>query len=137
MKNTILILLLFLSFVTFSQNETDWKYIANAKDGSEIYVKIENISSYRREAWVKMTNPVVSKKSKNGKIIKTGGGYMLAFWSINCEDKTFSLSNRITYNSSGKVISVGNNYDDPQDERIIPDTVGEYIFRYICDYSSE
>ena len=137
MKNNYLAICLLIFTSMFAQENNEWKYIANAQDGSEIYVKMESTNSYLKEAWVKMTNPVKSNKTKTGKIIKSGGGYSLGYWKVNCEEKTFSLSSRMTYSSKGNVISQGEEYNDPRDERIIPDTVGEAIFKYICNSGSE
>lgn len=137
MRKLILAITLIISTFAFAQDETGWKYIGDTNDGSEIYVKIESIDTYLKEAWVKMTNPVISKKNKVGKIIKSGGGYSIGYWAVKCEDKTFSLSSRMKYNSKGAVLSQGEEYLDPRDERIIPDTVGEHIFKYICNYKSE
>ena len=137
MKNNYLAICLLIFTSMFAQEETGWKYIGNAKDGSDLYVKMESLDSYTKEAWVKMTNPVTSKKTKSGKTIKSGGGYSLGYWKVKCEDKTYGISSRMKYSSKGNVISQGEEYYDPQDERIIPDTVGEAIFKYICNYSSE
>lgn len=133
----ITILFLLIPIFTFSQEDFDWKYIGDTKDGSEVYVKIESIDSYSKEAWVKMTNPIVSKKTKSGKVVKSGGGYTLSYWEVDCGDKKISVSNRMAYSSRGNVIAQGEKYNDLSNERVIPDTVGEAIFKYICSYSSE
>jgi hypothetical protein len=137
MKKIITLITLIISTLTFAQEETAWEYIGVTDNNSEIYVKIEKSSTYEHEAWVKMTIPVTSKKSKSGKFIKSGGGYKLAYWDIQCENKTFSTSSRITYNSKGVVISRGEVYDDLNNERVIPDTIGDFIFKYICNYTTE
>ena len=137
MKNIYLIICLLICTLTYSQEDSSWKYLGDSTDGSEIFMKLEDDSSNYKEAWIKTKKPFSSKKNKQGKIVKTGGGYTMGFWKVNCSEKTYSITNRITYNSKGNAISEGEEYYDPRDERVIPDTVGEAIFSNICNNSSE
>ena len=125
--------LLFLLFSTliYSQ-ETEWSYLGDTNDGEGIYLKLEQDNSYSKKAWVKFVKPITSKKNKQGKTIKVGGGYTIGLWTVDCTDKVYSINSRLTYNSKGAVISEGESYNDPERENIIPDTVGEFIFKNIC-----
>ena len=132
MKKIILAITLMISTLTFAQEETDWSYIGDTNNSEGIYLKIEQDNSYSKKAWVKFVKPITSKKNKQGKLIKVGGGYTIGLWTVDCDEKVFSINSRLTYNSKGLVISKGESYNDPERENIIPDTVGEFIFKNIC-----
>ena len=132
MKKIILAITLMISTLTFAQEETDWSYIGDTNNSEGIYLKIEQDHSYSKKAWVKFVKPITSKKNKQGKLIKVGGGYTIGLWTVDCDEKVFSINSRLTYNSKGLVISKGESYNDPERENIIPDTVGEFIFKNIC-----
>ena len=132
MEKIILAITLMISTLTFAQEETDWSYIGDTNNGEGIYLKIEQDNSYSKKAWVKFVKPITSKKNKQGKLIKVGGGYTIGLWTVDCDEKVFSINSRLTYNSKGLVISKGESYNDPERENIIPDTVGEFIFKNIC-----
>ena len=132
MKKIILAITLMISSLTFAQEETDWTYLGDTNDGESIYLKLEQDNSYSKKAWVKFVKPITSKKNKQGKLIKVGGGYTIGLWTVDCDDKVYSINSRLTYNSKGTVISQGESFYDPERENIIPDTVGEFIFKNIC-----
>ena len=132
MEKIILAITLMISTLTFAQEETDWSYIGDTNNSEGIYLKIEQDNSYSKKAWVKFVKPITSKKNKQGKLIKVGGGYTIGLWTVDCDEKVFSINSRLTYNSKGLVISKGESYNDPERENIIPDTVGEFIFKNIC-----
>ena len=132
MKKIILAITLMISTLTFAQEDTDWSYLGDTNDGEGIYIKLEQDNSYSKKAWVKFVKPITSKKNKQGKLIKVGGGYTIGLWTVDCDDKVYSINSRLTYNSKGIVISEGESYNDPERENIIPDTVGEFIFKNIC-----
>lgn len=137
LKTKLLLLFLFFSSFIYAQENMNWKYLGDTNDGSEIYMKIENNDSYQKHAWIKTKKAFSSKKNKKDKIIKIGGGSTIGYWIVNCSEKTYSITNRISYNSKGTVISESDQYNDPSDERVIPDTVGEAIFTNICNYTPE
>jgi hypothetical protein len=131
MKKILLTLLFFIVYSkSFSQND-DFQYVVSAKDGTEVYVLFEKDNYGIKEFWVKMIPPFKNVKNKKGKLIKTGGGYTLEFFKMNCSDKTYSTSDGIKYNQNGDVVQT--NYYETFDEKIIPGTVLSGVYKYICE----
>ena len=135
-KKLYLLILLLSSLSIYSQESDEWKYLGDKNDGSEVFMKIESSTEYSKEAWIKTVKSFSSKKNKQGKLVKIGGGCTMALWTVNCSSKTYSISHRLEYNSKGSVIDRGLEYNDPTDERVIPETIGEAIFTNIC-YDNE
>lgn len=128
--NFFLALLLFLSFSKiYSQNE-DFTYVTSSTNGEDYSVLIKKIDDYSTEIWVKNTVPIKSRKTKSGKIIKTGGGYKLTFMSIKCGDSTYDLGESIAYDKNGNVTSTT---DIPSyDKRVVPGSVMSAIYDFVC-----
>lgn len=128
MKKILLILILLFTSKIYSQNN-DFVYVTSAKDGTEVYVKQEDEVFNTKHFWIKMTNPVKKVKSKSGKYIKSGGGYTMQFMKLDCSDKTYSTSDGVMYNTSGKVVR---EVFDLYNERVIPGSIMEGIYNYVC-----
>ena len=92
-------------------------------------MKFEDEIFNTKNFWVKMTNPIKTIKNKSGKYIKSGGGYTLQFMKLDCSYKTYSATDGVTYNSSGKVVR---ETFDLYNERVIPGSIMEGIYRYVC-----
>ena len=57
MKNIYLIICLLICTLTYSQEDSSWKYLGDSTDGSEIFMKLEDDSSNYKEAWIKTKKP--------------------------------------------------------------------------------
>lgn len=125
-----LTLLLILSFSKiYSQNE-EFTYVTSSKNGEYYSVLIIKINDYSTELWVKKTEPIISKKNKSGKIIKTGGGYSLTFMTIKCGDSTYDLGESIAYDQNENIKS---NIDIASYEnRVVPGSVMSAIYNFVC-----
>ena len=125
-----LTLLLILSFSKiYSQNE-EFTYVTSSKNGEDYSVLIIKINDYSTELWVKKTEPIISKKNKSGKIIKTGGGYSLTFMTIKCGDSTYDLGESIAYDQNENIKS---NIDIASYEnRVVPGSVMSAIYNFVC-----
>ena len=94
-----------------------------------MFVKQEDEVYDIKHYWVKLTNPLKTVKHKSGKYIKTGGGYTMQFMKLDCSDKTYSASNGVIYNSSGKVVR---ETFDLYNERVIPGSIMEGVYDFVC-----
>ncbi len=115
---------------SFSQDD-EFKYVASSRDGTEVYVLFERDSYGTKEFWVKMVAPIKTIKNKKGKLIKTGGGYILTFFKMNCSSKTYSTSDGLEYNKEGEVIR--RNFFDVYNEKVIPGTILSGVYKYVCE----
>lgn len=132
MKAKLFFSFLFLYFanLSFSQTDEDFILAASAKDGSEYYVYIEKVNYDSKDIWVKNPIPVKSVKNKKGKLIKSGGGYTLAFMKVNCSDREYDLIQTIAYDKNG---NVKENYEnDSYGNKVIPGSIMSGIFEYVC-----
>lgn len=107
-----------------------FKYVADSKDGSIYSVLIEKRTFNNTEIWVKNTIPIKSVKNSKGKVVKSGGGHALTYMVINCNDKEYTIEEKVTYNSKGdvlkseKIMSFNN--------RIVPGSVMSAIYSKVC-----
>lgn len=131
MKKILPIILLFIiSSKSFSQND-EFQYVASAKDGTEVYLYFEKENGDIKEFWLKIVNPIKTGKNKKGKLIKTGGGSSVQFYKLNCSEKTYSTSDGVIYDRNGEAIE--KIYIDSYDDRIIPGTIMNAVYKYICE----
>ena len=124
-------LLLIISNKSFSQSDDEFQYVTKSTDGTEVYIHFEKENYGTKEFWIKWVIPIKSTKNKNGKIIKSGGGHVLEYCKLDCSDKTYSLSDTIKYDRNGKAI--GDNYSETYNEKVIPGSVMNGIYRFICE----
>lgn len=125
-------LLLIISMKSFSQSDDEFQYITSSTSGTEVYVHFEKDNNGTKEFWLKMTEPLKTVKSKNGKIINTGGGYTLEYINMNCNEKDYSSSNALKYDKKGTA-SQRPEYYDTYDVKIVPGSVMSAVYRYICE----
>lgn len=127
----LLLLILFIPFLVFSQEGFEYAITGNEVD---YYVKIEsdvdnNMGIYT-DFWLKYANPVRRIKLKNGKYATKNGGYTLAYMTIWCSGKTHETKEITKYNNDGNVIARD---DFPTSARkIIPGSVIEGIYKKVC-----
>ncbi len=117
---------------SFSQSDDEFQYITSSTSGTEVYVHFEKDNNGTKEFWLKMTEPLKTVKSKNGKIINTGGGYTLEYINMNCNEKDYSSSNALKYDKKGTA-SQRPEYYDTYDVKIVPGSVMSAVYRYICE----
>lgn len=101
LKKIFILSLLLSSSISFSQNDDEFEYVTSSTSGNLIYVHFEKDNYGTKEFWLKITEPSKSIKSKNGKIIKSGGGYTLEYCKMNCTDKDYSISDLVRYDKNG------------------------------------
>jgi len=131
MKKILLTILLFTFYgESFSQND-EFQYVTSTKDGTEIYLYFEKDNDGIKEFWLKMINPIKTVKNKKGKLIKTGGDSSVQFYKLNCSEKRYSTSDGVIYDREGKVIQ--KIYINSYDDKIIPGTVLNVVYRYVCE----
>jgi hypothetical protein len=124
------LLLILISQKSLSQND-EFTYVASATDGTEVYVLYERDNYGTKEFWVKMVKPVKTVKNKKGKFIKSGGGYTLAFFKMDCSTKTYSTSDGVEYNRNGQVVN--RSFIDVYDEKVIPGSVLSAVYKFVCE----
>ncbi|AIN75171.1 hypothetical protein O8E88_000461 [Flavobacterium psychrophilum] len=132
MKKILFIFLLFISIKSFSQSDDEFQYITSSASGTQVYVHFEKDNYGTKEFWLKMTEPVKSTKGKNGRIIKTGGGYTLEYIKMNCSEKEYSSSNGVQYYKNGNSKHRPEYYDS-NDEKIIPGSIMTAVYKFICE----
>jgi hypothetical protein len=124
-------LLLIISNKSFSQSDDEFQYVGESVNGDEVYIHFEKENYGTKEFWIKWILPVKSTKNKNGKIIKSGGGYVLEYCKIDCSEKTYSISDTIKYDKNGNVIA--NNYSETYQQKVVPGSMMNGIHRFICE----
>ena len=130
-KISFTILFLLLINFTYSQNDEDFTYIATEKNETKYYIHFEKEGIISKEYWVKRIFPTKTIKNKKGKYVTTGGGYDFVYLEINCENKTYSTSDSIRYDSKGNVIA--RDYSNEFNSKIIPGSVLFNIYGKICN----
>lgn len=115
---------------SFSQND-EFQYVTSAKDGTEIYLYFEKGNDDIKEFWLKIINPTKTVKNKKGQLIKTGGDSNVQFYKLDCSEKRYSTSDGVIYDRNGKIIQ--KIYIDSYDDKIIPGTVMNAVYRYVCE----
>lgn len=112
-------------------DDDGFQYVTTSKEGSNYSILIEKSEFNTTEIWVKNSVPLKTKKNSKGKLIKIGGGYVMTYMAINCEDKEFNIEEKVSYNSKGEVInsdkfgSYGN--------KIVPGSVMSAIYKFVCN----
>ena len=124
-------LFLIISNKSFSQSDDEFQYVTKSENGTEVYIHFEKENYGTKEFWIKWVFPIKSTKNKSGKIIKSGGGYALEYCKLNCSEKVYSLTDTIEYDKNGKV--TGNNYSEKYQEKVVPGSVMNGIYRFICE----
>lgn len=115
------------------ENETDsdgFKYVAKSKDGSIYSVIIEKTTYGNTEIWVKNTIPLKTIKNSKGKLVKSGGGHVLTYMVVNCDDKEFTIEEKVIYNSKGDVVK--SDKIGSFNNKIVPGSVMSAIYSNIC-----
>lgn len=128
MKLFLFFSLIFISTSVYSQDD-QFIHVTTANDGSKVFVKYEGKVYDSKQFWLKMNNPSKTIKNKNGKLIKSGGGYLMRFFELNCSTKTYSASDGVEYNNSGKVVK---KLYDIYNDRVIPGSVMDGVYEYVC-----
>lgn len=105
-------------------------YIGKTVDGQEYLVKVENSGLQTVGAWVKNIKPIKYTKNSKGQSIKTGGGYNLAFISMDCSSRKYDIEETIEYNSKGTALR--NDKSGSYSNRVIPGTIMDTISKAIC-----
>lgn len=125
-------LLVLLVVLGFKKKESNSGFI-------EIYQQAEFTVSASREssnkAWIKWQYPTKRVKSKSGKYITTGGKELLQLWETSCVDRIYNITSEITYDRNGKVL--GKDSYVAFQEPVVPGTVGEIVYNYICANDDE
>jgi hypothetical protein len=131
MKKALLTILFFIIYSkSFSQND-EFQYVTSAKDGTEVYMYFEKDNDGTKEFWLKIVDPSKNIKNKKGQLIKTGGSSSVQFYKLNCSEKTYSTSDGVIYDRNGEVIK--RIYNDSYNDRIIPGTILNAVYKYICE----
>lgn len=110
-----------------------WPYLGTARDKSETYyVKIEKTNQFNSEVsiWLKVVLSDKKTKLRNGKYKVEKRGYYLQHMVFNCEDRTFDSSDYINYDDDSKIIS--STKLGIYNKRVVPDTLGEQIYDFVC-----
>lgn len=129
MKKLLLLLITgIFPILTYSQEGFEYAITGNDVD---YYYKMErDVAGYYKDIWLKYDNPVKKVKTKSGKFVTTGGGYTMAYMTINCPSKSHETKNILVYNSKGNVIKRD---DTPTFSRpIVPGSVIEAIYKKAC-----
>ena len=128
-------LLLFFIFTLFSnysysQSDENFVYIGSNTENFKHYVYKEKVNSLSIDAWIKTIEPTKTVKNKKGKYVKTGGRYSLTFVSMNCSTREYDITQEVTYNIDGKVISSN---DFPKyGKKVIPGSIMTSVCDYLC-----
>lgn len=95
----------------------EWYYLSNSASGSKFYIRnISNPESDVYDFWIK----IVSEKE-----------YSVEHWKIYCGSNTYSIMSYIYYDLKGLPKTSKKNLKEI--EEIIPDTMTELIYRFICE----
>ncbi|WP_332025089.1 surface-adhesin E family protein [Kaistella sp.] len=86
-------------------------------------------------AWVKWQYPTKRVKAKSGKYITTGGKQVLQLWKASCYEREYDITSVISYDRNGKVL--GSDSYVAFKEPVVPGTVGEIVYNYICANDDE
>jgi hypothetical protein len=109
----------------------EYGHIASTKNGSEMYIKVEERNSEFTEFWLKTTIPIKKVKNKSGKLTTTGGGHDLLLVKIYCKQNYYDIEKKLRYSKNGNVVSQDNVPEFQQ--RIIPETTLDIARDYICN----
>ncbi|WP_312766329.1 surface-adhesin E family protein [Epilithonimonas sp.] len=115
-------------------SQTEWEFISSSSNGSKWYLK--NItkpkyaSSDDYDFWVKIIEEPKKYKNKKGVWITKNSNSTLRHLKLNCSEKQITTISRTDYNFEGVVIDSDN---IPQTSEIIPDSMGEAIYDYVCN----
>lgn len=109
---------LFLIISSYCYSQTKFEYIGKDPQESLFYLKVEvhNLEDNSCTFWIKEVKPTKE--------------YNLQFGSVDCNNKTYSISQITVYNSNQKVIKSEAKYI--VDRMIPPDTIVESVYNYIC-----
>lgn len=125
MRKFLFILLLIASKTIYAQ---DFKLAAESDNGTQYYIREEG----NYNAWVKsVTKAKTIKSKKTGKLISTGGGETVGYWSCNCKTRVYDITSSVKYDKNHKPLT---SLSDVYNERPLPDSVGEAVFNIICGY---
>lgn len=146
MKNLLLTTgLFFISFFKiFSQDSEGLDYIITSSDYKSYYIKTSTIkkAEYTNiyKAWLYVypeeghEKEVRDKMYKDYKDIKYQDySYEKIYYYVNCKEDEIGLKIVVSYKKNGEVIYSDENYY-PDYSTVIPDSVGEAIFEYVCSY---
>lgn len=128
MKEIFLLLLVFFSLNSFSQEE--FKLIGESKkNGEKCYVKIENRQPNKCSVWLKIE---ISKtrKNKKGKPYFTYDGYAMTYMVFYCSEKVYDTEDYLVYDKNGTLMQSGNRQS--YHERVVPESMVEGIYNYVC-----
>lgn len=113
-----------------SEDAEGFTYVGNTKDGSEYLVRVEKRGYQSVNAWVKTKKPIKYVKNSKGKTVKIGGGYNLGYISLNCEERKYNIEEMIEYNSKSELVKQYK--EGSYDNRIVPGTIMDKIYNYLC-----
>lgn len=125
------LILLLVSFSSFSQDDEGYKVIAISKEGDIYSVYIEKSEGDITKFWLKVATPIKTIEGENGKTIIKGGDKMIHFVIMDCSEKTYSTSDYVYYDRFGKSGNGGSSFDK-YNKRVIPGTNMNFIYNYIC-----
>ncbi|MBC8643728.1 surface-adhesin E family protein [Flavobacterium lindanitolerans] len=124
-------LLLLFSFTTYSQ--TKFELIATSGDNTKYYVKIEstNLDNMAKTIWLKIEKSPKKIKSKSNKIAYHSQGYTLYYMTMYCHDRKYDNPEIYFYDGKGRLIE--KNEILIYNANIVPDTIIETVYDYVCD----
>lgn len=116
--------------------------ISSKSDKETIEVDYDSISAYRFDgygqsqyyvtAWVKADYPT-AQKLKDGRLYRQAKGLLY----VDCLGKRVTWGDTVFYGSNGDVVgsikkSYVNTYSSSNWNRMVPDTIGEDVSKFIC-----
>ncbi|MCL1886993.1 MAG: hypothetical protein FWG01_03550 [Betaproteobacteria bacterium] len=134
MKKIIIFLLFMLCVNAHAEN---WKFVI-ASDNQEIYVDVDSIAdvgNYRR-AWT-IFNYSVSARAPGTKFDFISDRSLFFF---DCKKKNVGRATQILYaepNGTGQFFTTfSGRIQDIKFEKVVPETIGENFFDFVCTYSN-
>lgn len=132
MKKT-LILLFFAFFFLNAHAEENWQFVI-ASDNEEIYVDTETIGKvgkYKR-AW-SIFNYSVPARAPGTKFNFISDRSLFFF---DCKKKRFGRATQILYSQpkgeGESLMTFSGKMDDIRFQKVVPDTIGENFFNFVC-----
>jgi len=138
MREKILLSFLIVSISVFcANNGDDFKYIGLGNKGEERYLKIDQQTDEYSDVWNKEIHPKRIIRNKKGEKVTVGGNYEMTLLRIYCKDKSIAILASYSYNKNGEM---SRSYEPSEYQiekmRVIPDSLGEYVFDLVCGNGS-
>ncbi len=131
MKHILTLVISVFSLSAYCQDtDAKWDYVVTSADKAKWYIRseIENNDYDGIHIWTKVVKPTFTYKKRLYK-----NCYRLQLAVVDCESKKMKFLDTIMYTQDGNVI-----YNDPNIladfEPIIPDTIMENLYKWVCSH---